>query len=215
MIPQIFKNENLYDNIIEKYSKMYNVPFPLIKAIITRESNFNPKSYRFESHRNDASYGLIQILYQTAKGLGYTGTPEGLYDVDTNVKYGTLYLSALLKHYKNLPDVIASYNMGYPRKAKDTTSLIKSIYGTPQPNWIYANQPYVDYVLAYYCYYSAIKNKNYSLVWEIRSMILNKKHGEVWKKYKDKISENLRASLIKWWIALPIGTIVYFLFKRR
>ena len=37
--------------------------------------------------------GLMQIKYQTARGLGYTGTRAALYDPATNLEWGMRYLS--------------------------------------------------------------------------------------------------------------------------
>ncbi|MEM5807419.1 MAG: transglycosylase SLT domain-containing protein [Candidatus Aenigmatarchaeota archaeon] len=144
MIPQIFKNENLYDKQIENVSKKFNVPVPLIKAFIAIESGFNPNAYRYEEHRKDASYGLMQILYQTAKGFGFKGLPQDLYNPDVNIYWASQYIAYLYKRFGNLPDTFASYNMGLPRPASKTTNIITKIYGKPQPNWKYANQPYVD-----------------------------------------------------------------------
>lgn len=184
MMPQIHKNENLYNELIQKVSNIHNVDYSLIKAIIARESAFNPKAYKYEPHRNDASYGLMQILYQTAKNLGFKGKPEDLYEPYTNLYYSTLFLKHLIYRHKNLPDAIASYNMGYPRPASKTTEIIKKIYGEPKPDWIYANQPYVDYILAYYCFYKAIELKLFDIAWEIKTLILQKKYKEVWEKYQ-------------------------------
>jgi soluble lytic murein transglycosylase-like protein len=37
--------------------------------------------------------GLMQIKLATARGLGYTGTAEGLRDPETNLTYGVKYLA--------------------------------------------------------------------------------------------------------------------------
>jgi len=181
MLPQIYKKENFYDDLILKYAKQYNIEPALLKAIITIESAFDEKTYRYEPHRNDASYGLTQLLYQTAKNLGFKGKPNDLYDPKININYGAKFLSILQKQYKNLDDVIASYNMGFPRPASRTTSIIISIYGKPKPDWKYANQPYVDRGLAYYYYYKAKFNNDLAKANLYRDLIWNQKHKEVIK----------------------------------
>jgi len=109
---------DVYDDLILQASVTYNVPFHWIKAIIGAESNFNPNAYRTEPKINDASYGLMQILYSTAVSLGYTGPPEGLFDPMTNIGLGTKYLAQLIKHYgsSSFERIYSAYNSGSPDK---------------------------------------------------------------------------------------------------
>lgn len=75
------------DLLISKYADLYNVPAPLVHAVVRRESTYNPAA------RNGKHWGLMQINYNTAKTMGYRGTPSGLLDADTNLKYGVKYLA--------------------------------------------------------------------------------------------------------------------------
>lgn len=137
---------------------MYSVPLPLALAIAKVESNFNPNATRYEPHLKTSSYGIFQILETTAKTLGWKKPiiylKHPLLDPETNIKYGIMHISNLLRKYKNIEDVIASYNMGIPRKASETTPHIEKIFGKPRLGWKYANQPYVDNVLRWYKYFS-------------------------------------------------------------
>ncbi len=54
------------------------------------ESNFNPHAYRREPS-GVASYGICQILDVTARGIGFTGAFEGLYDPETGLLWGMKY----------------------------------------------------------------------------------------------------------------------------
>ena len=159
----LFKNEDTYNPAILKASQDGKVPMPVLKGFFALESAFDPKSYREEKYadptKNDASYGLAQILYGTARGLGYTGKPDGLFDPYTSALYGAKFIANLHRQYPSILDVIAAYNMGSPRKAANTTPRIIGIYGKPDTNWVYANQPYVDRVSAYIAYYQA-KERN-------------------------------------------------------
>lgn len=86
----------------------------LVAGLIQQESEFDPRAHRFEAHLNDASRGLMQVLYGTAtwKG-GYTGDPEGLYDVETNLRVGCTFLRWLLHRYNgNARVALAAYNAG-------------------------------------------------------------------------------------------------------
>ena len=75
------------DRLIAYYAKLNNIPEELVHRVVKRESTYNPRAY------NSGNYGLMQIRYNTAKGLGYTGTAEGLFDAETNLKYATKYLA--------------------------------------------------------------------------------------------------------------------------
>lgn len=60
-----------------------------IMAIIEIESSFDPQAYRAEPRLNDGSYGLMQLLGSTARGLGYVPDDlDGLFDPETNISLG-------------------------------------------------------------------------------------------------------------------------------
>jgi hypothetical protein len=63
-----------------------------VLAVIAVESRFDRNAYRFEAKLNDASYGLMQVLSSTARDMGYAGPVEGLFDPETNIRVGMLYL---------------------------------------------------------------------------------------------------------------------------
>lgn len=113
-------NENTWDAAINDAASRYDVPVALIKAIIAQESAFKPSASRAEPAVNDASIGLMQILYGTAKGEGYTGpvgtasTLTGLYDPATNIRFGTSYLASSLQDTRgNILAGISAYNGGF------------------------------------------------------------------------------------------------------
>lgn len=68
------------------------VTVPDVLAIIQIESSFDPSAYRAEPQLDDASRGLMQILYKSAQDRGYRGAPDGLYDPATNILYGVRHL---------------------------------------------------------------------------------------------------------------------------
>jgi soluble lytic murein transglycosylase-like protein len=75
------------DERIAYYAQTYDVPETLLRRSIKRESGYNPKA------RNGPYWGLMQIRYDTARGLGYHGPARGLLDADTNLKYAAAYMS--------------------------------------------------------------------------------------------------------------------------
>ena len=156
----LFPRENDFDKEILAASQATGVPVSVIKGFVGLESAFKPEAYREEKHIKDASYGLMQILYRTAQGVGYKGLPADLLKPSNSVLYGAKFLRGLLQRYPNFLDAVASYNMGHPRSAAKTTDTIVRIYGKPEPSWVYANQPYVDRVAAYVAYYQAKERRD-------------------------------------------------------
>ncbi len=79
------------DRLIVFYSKKYNVPVALSRKVVESESEYRPLA------RNGPYWGLMQIRYDTAKGMGFEGQPTGLLDAETNLAFGIAYLSNALK----------------------------------------------------------------------------------------------------------------------
>ncbi|KPH08919.1 UNVERIFIED_ORG: soluble lytic murein transglycosylase-like protein [Rhizobium aethiopicum] len=78
-----------YAALINKYAAEYDVPVALAQAVVRVESNFNPKA-----RGSAGEIGLMQIKPATARMMGYSGTKKGLFDPETNIKYGMKYLAA-------------------------------------------------------------------------------------------------------------------------
>lgn len=77
-----------YMDIIAKYSAAYGVPTSLAHAVIHVESNFRPNA-----RGSAGEVGLMQIKPATARMMGYTGSVKGLFNPETNIKFGIKYLS--------------------------------------------------------------------------------------------------------------------------
>lgn len=105
-----------YGPIIEEKARIYNVDKKLVFATIMLESGGNNEAIRYEPSINDASYGLGQILYGTAVGIGYEGTPEGLYDPEVNIDLIARYHRRNLNVYGELSpqQLTTAYNAGSP-----------------------------------------------------------------------------------------------------
>jgi hypothetical protein len=88
-------------------------------GVIEHESGFNP-SARSDPKASDEKYGgawgLCQILPPTARGLGYTGPVEGLWDPHVNVDL-LLKLTAQNRDHFNVHDaanLASCHNSGLP-----------------------------------------------------------------------------------------------------
>ncbi|UCI09861.1 lytic transglycosylase domain-containing protein [Mesorhizobium sp. B1-1-8] len=77
-----------YSAIIQRYAASYGVPVSLAKAVIKIESNYRPNMVG-----SAGEIGLMQIKPATARMMGYTGSVKGLFNPDTNIKYGMKYLA--------------------------------------------------------------------------------------------------------------------------
>ena len=77
-----------YSAIVARYAASYGVPVSLAHAVIRVESNYRPNMIG-----GAGEIGLMQIKPATARMMGYNGSAKGLFDPDTNIKYGMKYLA--------------------------------------------------------------------------------------------------------------------------
>jgi soluble lytic murein transglycosylase-like protein len=99
--------------LIVKYAGVHGIPESLLHRVIQRESDYNPGA------RNGPYYGLMQILPQTARTMGYKGPPEGLLDAETNLIYAGKYLrGAWLVSGGDEATAVMWYAKGYYYEAK-------------------------------------------------------------------------------------------------
>lgn len=82
-------SDSRYAVLINKYARQYDVPVALAHAVVRIESNFNPNA-----RGSAGEIGLMQIKPATARMMGYSGSRKGLFDPETNIKYGMKYLAA-------------------------------------------------------------------------------------------------------------------------
>lgn len=105
-------NTNL-NQLISKYASLYDVPESLVHHVVRRETNYNAAAV----HRGN--WGLMQIRYNTARSLGYSGSPTGLLDAETNLKYAVKYLKgAWIVADKDAKKADWLYRTGYYYQAK-------------------------------------------------------------------------------------------------
>jgi len=99
--------------LIDRAAAELQIPASLIHRVIQRESDYNPEA------RNGPYYGLMQILPQTARTMGYEGPPEGLLDAETNLRYAGRYLrGAWIVSGGDEGQAVMWYAKGYYYEAK-------------------------------------------------------------------------------------------------
>jgi soluble lytic murein transglycosylase-like protein len=77
-----------YNELVARHAQANSVPEALVHRVIVRESRYQPHLIG-----RGGTIGLMQIKLATARGLGYTGSAEGLRDPDTNLTYAVKYLA--------------------------------------------------------------------------------------------------------------------------
>lgn len=110
---------NAYDTEIAQAAARQGVDPLLVKAIIWRESRFQPEKSGAAGER-----GLMQVTEPAAqdwaKASGVTTfSPSDLFDPKTNIEVGTWYLANALRHWSSqedpLPFALGEYNAGRSR----------------------------------------------------------------------------------------------------
>src|SRR4051812_10299452 len=81
-----------YEAMVATHAQANGVPPELVHRVIVRESRYRPSLVG-----RGGTIGLMQIKLATARGVGYTGTAEGLRDPDTNLTYGIKYLAGAFR----------------------------------------------------------------------------------------------------------------------
>jgi soluble lytic murein transglycosylase-like protein len=101
--PSWFYNEK-YDDLISEASKRHGVSFPLLKAIIKAESDFDPQAVS-----KKGAMGLMQIMPQNFKLLGL----DDPFDPTQNINAGARYFKQLYDRFGGkLALSLAAYNAG-------------------------------------------------------------------------------------------------------
>jgi soluble lytic murein transglycosylase-like protein len=95
--------------LVARYAKANGVPAHVAHGVVMVESRYNARA------TGKGGYiGLMQISYRTARGIGYTGSRAGLYDPETNLKYGMKYLGEAYRQAGgNLCGAVSKYQGGH------------------------------------------------------------------------------------------------------
>lgn len=105
-----------YTEYVDKYSEEYQVDKVLVYSIINTESHFDA-----DAVSSAGAIGLMQLMPDTFTWLqSYSGTADddlmdssALYDPETNIKYGVMFLDYLIDTYDSRNAVAAAYNAGF------------------------------------------------------------------------------------------------------
>ena len=102
------------DAMIARHAQMNGVPASLVHRVVVRESRYNPRAVG-----RGGALGLMQIKYATARAMGYTGSPSGLLDPETNLTYAVRYLAGAYRVAGGSQGAaVSNYARGYYGAAK-------------------------------------------------------------------------------------------------
>jgi soluble lytic murein transglycosylase-like protein len=96
-----------YEELVARHAQANGVPVALVHRVIVRESRYNA-----DLLGRGGAIGLMQIKLATARGLGYTGTAEGLRDPETNLTYAVKYLAGAYRAANGDHDRAVRYYAG-------------------------------------------------------------------------------------------------------
>jgi soluble lytic murein transglycosylase-like protein len=103
----------IYNEMINSEAKIHGLPEAFVHRIVMRESRYNPRLV------HNHCFGLMQIKYATARGMGYKGSPRGLLDAQTNLTYAVPYLANAYRLADGNEDRAAAlFRSGYYYMAK-------------------------------------------------------------------------------------------------
>lgn len=108
-----------YDRLIRTVALEHHLDPMLVKAVVWRESRFDPKKYGTHGER-----GLMQVSERAAnewarenKVAGFS--PDQLFEPKINLEAGAWYLSRAMQHWTHqsdpIPFALAEYNAGASR----------------------------------------------------------------------------------------------------
>ncbi|KEC54622.1 lytic transglycosylase domain-containing protein [Bartonella koehlerae] len=107
-----------YELLIRKFANKYNVPVNLAHAVVRVESD-----YKALTKGAAGEIGLMQIKPSTARGLGFKGSVQDLYDPAINLEYGMRYLARAYKlSAGDTCGTILKYNAGHAAKKMNSIS---------------------------------------------------------------------------------------------
>ena len=96
------------DAMIARHAAANGLPVELVHRVVKRESGYNPRA------SSRGNFGLMQIRYQTARGVGYGGSAAGLLDPETNLTYAVKYLAGAYRAAGGNPSrAVSLYASGY------------------------------------------------------------------------------------------------------
>jgi soluble lytic murein transglycosylase-like protein len=107
--------------LIRAAAAEHQIPEALLHRVIQRESGYRPEA------RNGPYWGLMQVMPQTARTMGFQGRPEDLLNPEVNLRYAGRYLrGAWLLADGNMDRAVMWYARGYYYEARQRCLLVET-----------------------------------------------------------------------------------------
>ncbi len=107
--------------LIRRAAAKHDIPERLLHRVIQRESDYRPRA------RNGPYWGMMQILPQTARTMGFRGEPERLLDPEVNLRYAGRYLrGAWMVADGDIDRAVMWYARGYYYEARERCMLVET-----------------------------------------------------------------------------------------
>ena len=107
--------------LIREYAQVHDIPEALLHRVIQRESDYRANA------RNGPYYGLMQILPETARTMGFRGAPSDLLDAETNLRFAGRYLrGAWIVADGDIDEAVGWYARGYYYEARNRCLLVET-----------------------------------------------------------------------------------------
>lgn len=149
-----------YDRLIRSVAMEHHLDPMLVKAVVWRESRFDPQKYGGAGER-----GLMQVSEKAAKEWARENKidnfrVEELFDPKTNLEAGAWYLRRAFEHWETqsdpMPFALAEYNAGASRAQRWSGG--NSVDAVPAQTFLKkidfpGTRKYVDSILARYEFY--------------------------------------------------------------
>lgn len=127
-------SSDIYDDMITEAAKRHGISFPLLKAVIKVESDFNPRAVS-----RAGALGLMQIMPENARAFRMRDP----FDPRENILTGTQYFKELLERFNGkLQLALAAYNAG---------PTVVDRYNSIPP--IKETEDYVEMVMKYFYHF--------------------------------------------------------------
>ena len=157
MSPARFKK---YDDLIRLVAMEHHLDPMLVKAVVWRESRFDPKKYGGAGER-----GLMQVSEKAANEWAHENKidnfgVEKLFDPKANLEAGTWYLRRAFEHWETqsdpMPFALAEYNAGASRAQRWSGG--NKVAAMPPRTFLRnidfpGTRKYVDSIIARYKFY--------------------------------------------------------------
>jgi soluble lytic murein transglycosylase-like protein len=123
-------------SIVNRYAEDAGIPAALVRAVVRVESDWDQNMTGLAGE-----IGLMQIMPETAREMGFSEQNDKLYDPDTNIHWGVRYLAEAWRLASgNVCQTVLKYNAGHQAEkmtqaAGEYCARVRVLMSTASLNW--------------------------------------------------------------------------------